>query len=276
MSFKSDSGNETSAASQVVLSELKEGVLWLTLNRPERLNAVSKPMYDLLCQLLDEAEANTQVRAVVLTGAGRAFCVGADMKAHGAGTRTAYERREYLRGEQEVCRRLFNLAKPVISAVNGYALGAGAELALAADFMLMRDTALWGLPETGLGTFIGGGISWLLPARLGLAKAKELVLLGERLNGEQALAMGLVQRSFTADSEQAFQQQVQDFALQLTSKAPISMALAIQQLNSAGQRSFDDALIAELEGMMFCSTTQDWQEGVDAFAEKRAPKFIGQ
>lgn len=274
MSFNSSSTQEA-VDNQPVLSQLREGVLWLTLNRPERLNAVSKPMYDLLCQLLDEAEANTQVRAVVLTGAGRAFCVGADMKTHGAATRTPYERREYLRGEQEVCRRLFNLKKPVISAVNGFALGAGAELALAADFMLMRDTAQWGLPETSLGAFIGGGISWLLPARLGLAKAKELVLLGERLNGEQALASGLAQRCFKADSEEIFQQQVQEFALQLASKAPISMALAIQQLNSAGQRSFDDALIAELEGMMFCSTTQDWQEGVDAFAEKRTPNFIG-
>jgi len=274
MSFKPASDNKKNFA--VVLSELKEGVLWLTLNRPERLNAVSKPMYDLLCQLLDKAEADNQVRAIVLTGAGRAFCAGADMKAHSAGTRTPFERREYLRGEQEVCRRLFNHPKPVISAVNGFALGAGAELALAADFMLMRDTAQWGLPETGLGAFIGGGISWLLPARLGLAKAKELVLLGERLNGSQALAMGLAQRCYTADSEQDFQQQVQAFALQLAAKAPLSMALAIQQLNLAGQRSFDDALIAELEGMMFCSTTQDWQEGVDAFTEKRQPRFTGQ
>lgn len=275
MSFESYSDAVIKLANKVVLSELKEGVLWLTLNRPERLNAVSKPMYDQLCDLLDAAEANPEVRVIVLTGAGRAFCVGADMKTHGEGVRTPYERREYLRGEQEVCRRLFNLPKPVISAVNGYALGAGAELALAADFMLMKDTAQWGLPETGLGAFIGGGISWLLPARIGLTKAKELVLLGERLNGEQALAMGLAQGSLTADSEAEFQQKVQDFALKLAAKAPISMALAIQQLNTASQKSFDDALTAELEGMMFCSTTQDWQEGVDAFAEKRTPKFIG-
>ncbi|SFX10872.1 enoyl-CoA hydratase/isomerase family protein [Marinospirillum alkaliphilum] len=261
---------------QPVLSELKDGVLWITLNRPQRLNAVSKPLYDRLCELLDEAERSAEVRVVVLTGAGRAFCVGADMKAHGEGTRTAFERREYLRGEQEVCRRLFELSRPVVAAVNGYALGAGAEMALAADFLLMKADAQWGLPETGIGAFIGGGVSWLLPARVGLGKARELVMLGERLDGRQALAMGLAHRCLDAADTADFQQQVQAFALQLASKAPLSMALAKQHLNRAAQRGFEDALVAELEGMMFCSTTRDWQEGVDAFAEKRQPVFTGQ
>jgi enoyl-CoA hydratase len=266
----------SSDAANTVLADLREGgVLWITLNRPERLNAVSKPLYDRLCWLLDQAEQNPDVRVVVLTGAGRAFCVGADMKAHAEGTRTAFEKREYLRGEQEVCRRLFELRKPVVAAVNGYALGAGAELALAADFMLMQSTAIWGLPETSIGAFIGGGVSWLLPARVGLTKAKELVMLGERINGVQALSIGLAQRCFEAADSQDFQQQVQAFALQLASKAPISMMLAKQQLNRAGQQNFEDALTAELEGMMFCTTTRDWQEGVDAFAAKRTPVFTG-
>ncbi len=257
-----------------LLVEQQESVLWLKINRPHRLNAVSQALYDQLCGALDQAEKNADIRCVVLTGVGRAFCVGADMKAHAAG-RTAFERREYLRGEQAVCQRLFDLPKPVVAAVNGYALGAGAEMALAADFMLMQAEAQWGLPEISIGAFIGGGVSWLLPARVGLARAKALVMLGERISAPQAVELGLAQRCIAASSAEAFAAEVQAFALQLASKAPLSMALAKQHLNRAGQRHFEDALVAELEGMMFCSSTRDWQEGVDAFSQKRAPRFSG-
>ncbi|SFB85098.1 enoyl-CoA hydratase [Marinospirillum celere] len=260
---------------QPVLAEMKDEVLWLTLNRPERLNAVNQAVYTALCEQLDAARERSDVRALVLTGAGRAFCVGADMKAHAEGTRTAYEKREYLRGEQEVCRRLVEYPKPIVAAVNGYALGAGAELAVAADFLLMKSDALWGLPETSIGAFIGGGISWLLPQRVGMTQAKELVLLGEKITGDQAVHLGLAHRSLVAEGLDSFHQQVQEFARRLAKQAPLSMALAKQQLNLAGQRSLTDALTAELEGMMFCSSTEDWQEGVNAFTEKRNPVFSG-
>lgn len=258
-----------------VKAEINQGVLWLTLNRPERLNAVNQAVYDALSRQLDLAQNDASIRVVVLTGAGRAFCVGADMKAHAEASRTAYEKREYLRGEQEVCRRLVNYPKPVIAAVQGYALGAGAELAVAADFLLMKSDAQWGLPETGIGAFVGGGISWLLPQRVGMTLARELVMLGEKISGERALALGLAHRSWATENLDDFYQQVQAFALQLAKQAPLSMQLAKQQLNLSAERNFSDALTAELEGMMFCTTTQDWQEGVNAFVEKRDPVFIG-
>src|SRR5699024_2299425 len=126
------------------------------------------------------------VRAILLTGEGRAFCAGADLKAHKAG-RTPFDRRQYLQGEQALCRRLQSIDKPVVAAVNGYAIGAGAEMAIAADFIVMAASAEIGLPEIGIGNFVGGGVTHLLPRLVGLAKARELIFLGERIDSAEAL-----------------------------------------------------------------------------------------
>lgn len=256
---------------KTILYEVQDEVANIQFNRPERLNAVVRQLYDDLNAALDAAEADAAVRVVLLSGAGRAFCVGADLKEHKTG-RTAFERREYLRGEQSVCKRLNQLSKPVVAAVHGYALGAGAEMAVAADFILMSQSARIGFPEIGLGTFLGGGVTALLPRLVGLAKARELVFLGERISADEAVAIGLASRVFP---DTQFPGAVRDFAAQLARKAPFSMQLAKEQLNQAAERPFNATLTAELEGMMFCSTTSDWQEGVDAFAEKRTPLFKG-
>src|SRR5690554_2710132 len=122
-------------AYQTVIYQKAEGVAEIHFNRPQRLNAVTQQLYDELNAALSQAEADTDVRVIILTGQGRAFCVGADLKEHKQG-RTAFDRRQYLQGQQIVCKRLMQMQTPVIAAVNGYALGAGAELALAADFLL--------------------------------------------------------------------------------------------------------------------------------------------
>ena len=256
---------------QAILYDARDGIAEIRLNRPHRLNAVTQELYDQLNEALGKAEADIDVRVVLLTGEGRAFCVGADLKAHKAG-RTAFDRRQYLQGEQIVCKRLLELSKPVIAAVNGYALGAGAEIAIASDFLVMAESAQIGLPEIGIGTFLGGGVTWLLPRLVGLAKARELVFLGERVRGEEAVRIGLANRSF---ADEGFIDAAREFATQVASKAPFSMQLAKEQLNFAAEGTLDAALRAELEGMMFVGTTKDWQEGVDAFAEKRKPVFKG-
>ncbi|APR04302.1 enoyl-CoA hydratase/isomerase family protein [Thauera chlorobenzoica] len=257
---------------ETLLYELRDGVAEIRFNRPQRLNAVTRQLYDELDAALSRAEAERDARVVLLSGEGRAFCVGADLKEHKVG-RTAFDRRQYLKGEQDVCKRLLELQKPVIAAVNGYALGAGAEMAIAADFVLMAESAQIGLPEISIGNFLGGGVTWLLPRLVGLAKARELVFLGERIKGEEAVRIGLASRVF---ADEGFLDAARGFARKVAGKAPFSMQLAKAQLNRSAERTLDACLTAELEGMMFVGTTRDWQEGVDAFAEKRAPVFRGQ
>ncbi|WP_313950723.1 enoyl-CoA hydratase/isomerase family protein [Accumulibacter sp.] len=256
---------------ETIIYQASGGIAEIRLNRPERLNAVTQELYDELNAALAVAEADGDVRVVLLTGEGRAFCVGADLKAHKAG-RTAFDRRQYLRGEQIVCRRLLLLSKPVIAAVNGFALGAGAEMAIASDFLLMAESAQIGLPEISIGTFLGGGVTYLLPRLVGLAKARELVFLGERIKGDEAVRIGLANRVLP---DEGFLDAAREFAGRIAGKAPLSMQLAKEQLNMAAERTLDAALTAELEGMTFVGTTQDWQEGIDAFAEKRLPIFKG-
>ena len=256
---------------ETILYDLREGIAEIRLNRPQRLNAVTQQLYDELNVALSCAEAEREARVVLISGEGRAFCVGADLKEHKVG-RSAFDRRQYLKGEQDVCQRLVNMKKPVIAAVNGFALGAGAEIAIAADFVLMAESAQIGLPEVSIGNFLGGGVTWLLPRLVGLAKARELAFLGERIKGEEAVRIGLANRVF---ADENFLESAREFALKLASKAPLSMELAKQQLNLSAERTLDACLCAELEGMMFVGTTRDWQEGVDAFAEKRVPIFKG-
>ena len=258
---------------ETIIYSLSNGIAEIRFNRPDRLNAVTGKLYEEFNAALSVAEADRDARVVLITGEGRAFCVGADLKEHKAGTRSAFDRRQYLQGEQIVCKRLLHLKKPVVAAVNGYALGAGAEMALASDFILMAESAQIGLPEISIGNFLGGGVTWLLPRLVGLAKARELVFLGERIKGAEAERIGLANRVLP---DEGFLEAARAFAAKVASKAPLSMQLAKEQLNLSAERTLDACLTAELEGMTFVGTTRDWQEGVDAFAEKRSPVFKGE
>ncbi|MFQ5840658.1 MAG: enoyl-CoA hydratase/isomerase family protein [Candidatus Methylomirabilales bacterium] len=255
-----------------VLYSKDDQIARIRFNRPQRLNAVSQAMYGALEACFAGAGADPEVRAIVLTGEGRAFSVGADLKAHGEGERTAAEKRAYVWTGQRACAVIRDCPKPVIAAVNGYALGAGAEMALSCDFVIMAEEAEMGFPEVGIGTFVGGGLTSILPRLVGLNRAKELILLGERFAGRQAADMGLILKAVPLER---LEEEVGAFAARLVSKAPISVRLAKEQLNRNPLLDLKTAMVCEAEALLACMASEDWAEGLRAFAERRAPRFRG-
>lgn len=256
---------------QTILYSIKDNIAEIRFNRPDRLNAVISKLYEETLEALECAAKDNNVRCIIITGEGRAFCVGADLKEHKKGERTDEEKVEYLKLANTVCQCLYTHPKIIIAAVNGYALGAGFEIALSSDFILMKDTAEVGLPEVSIGTYMGGAVTHILPRIVGLSKARELIFTGERINGEKAYAMNLAARVF---SDEAFDAGVLEFSTKASSKAPISMTFAKRHLNDAAEE-YSDRLDSELSAIRTCMDSEDWQEGIDAFSEKRTPIFKG-
>jgi enoyl-CoA hydratase len=184
---------------ETLICNKHEAYVEIRFNRPHRLNAVVERLYDELIAALRQAETDPDVRAVLLAGEGRAFCVGADMKEHGDGERTPLQRRQYLQLGNDACETIFRLKKPVVAAINGYALGAGAEMACSCDFVFMAESAKIGFPEVSIGTCVGGGVTQFLPRLVGLAKARELIFTGTKIDGIEAARIGLALRAVTDD-----------------------------------------------------------------------------
>lgn len=265
---------------ETVIYEREEQVGIIRLNRPERMNAVIEPMYLDLQTVVDEVAKDPKVHVLILTGTAwqrdgkvkQAFCAGADLKEHAAGTRTLWQKREYIMLAHETTRRLHDLKKPVIAVVNGPARGAGTEMALNCDFLFMADEASLAFTETGLGTFVGGGVTRHLTRLVGMQQAKYLVYSGEVLGGQQAVASGLALRSFPIDD---LLQESMSFAHRLSKRAPISLAFAKELIQAAPGRDLQTVLLAEAEAILACMNTADWHEGIASFAEKREPVFEG-
>jgi len=255
----------------------------LTLSRPKRLNAVSGPLYESLLGEVRRLGSDRDVRVIVLTGEGRAFCVGADLKDHGARSTSSGEqtegdavpewRRRYVRLGQLANLAIQRCPKPVVAAVNGHAIGAGLELALSCDLLVVASDAKLRFPEVGLGTFVGGGVTYTLPQRVGAGRAKELLLLGRVFSGDDAVALGLANESGDAD-------RVLDRALgiadELARKAPVSMRHAKRLINRSLHDQARRSLALEADALLECMKTRDWLEGIAAFAEGRPPDFVGE
>ena len=264
------SRGERLAYMPTVLVSRSESVVTLTLNRPERLNAVSADLYRVLIDELIAAERDSEIRCVILTGRGRAFCVGADLKAHNSGHRTPEERARYVGLGQQVCEQIQTMATPVVAAVNGYALGAGGEMAISADFMIVARDAQLGFPEVGLGTYVGGGVTHRLPRLIGLRRATDLLILGDRFTGAQAHEWGL---SYAAVAGEDVLVAAHELADLLAAKAPLSLA----RMKAALRRNdpLAVALADESRELLALMGTRDWAEGVAAFADRRTPVFEG-
>lgn len=254
-------------------------------------------MYEMMEAELARIAADFETRVVVVTGTGRAFCSGADLKAHrdeaptvdgnrvhidtgervSRGVRAApaasmRRRRAYIDTGQRVFRAFQTLPQPVVAAVNGHAIGAGCELALSCDFLIVAEEAKLRMPEVALGTSIGGGTAYTLRRRIGHARAAELILMGRYFTPEEAGAWGLANQVLPAEEVLPA---ALDLAGQLARNAPISMRLAKRLLDRAESVDPDEALRLEAEALFTCMASEDWREGLAAFAQKRDPIYRG-
>jgi enoyl-CoA hydratase len=247
-----------------VIAELRDGVLNLELNRPERLNAVSEELYrDLISAIREVPDSETRV--VILSGRGRAFCAGADLKAHASG-RTEEEQREYIKLATEACERLITLSVPVICAVQGYAIGAGAELALCGDFLIVSEDVSLGFPEASLGTYVGGGVTWTLPRLVGLGRASELLMLGRRISGLDAAAIGLASEAVEAEK---LIDLARDYADRLRAQSPLSLAYIKQHIREGANSDLRTSLHEEENALRECMQSPEWARSVSAFQAGR-------
>ena len=255
-----------------ILATRDGALLTLTLHRPHRLNAVNLPLYERLVAELEGAERDAAVRCAVLTGSGRAFCAGADLKAHAETPMTGERRERYVRTAQRANHLMQTMGTPVVAAVNGHAIGAGLELALSADFAIVAEEAKLRLPEIALGTFLGGGVVYTLAERVGVLKARELIYLGDFFSGAEAARMGVVNRALPAEEVVPA---ARELATRLARRAPIPLAEAKRLIGPAGNLSREQALARERAALEEIFRTDDWAEGVAAFREGRAPDYRG-
>lgn len=225
-------------------------VATIHLNRPERLNAVDAALPAELATALRRAAAEG-VRAIVLAGRGRAFCAGHDLKEPPA-VETVEQTRTRLEEIQDVTRLIRRFPGVVVAAVHGYALGAGAEFALCCDVVVAGEDAAFGFPEVGVGLSVTGGISVLLPALVGWARAKELLLLGERVSGPQAAAMGLVARCVPAGTHE---EAALDVARRIADRPATSVSLAKQVLDHGLGADLETAMTREVEHAVLTSVS---------------------
>ncbi len=245
------------------------GVVTVTLNRPAKKNAITVRMWEELLATFREVGASDEDRVMVLTGAGGAFCGGADLWAPGGPPRHGLAK---MRQVGTVCQALHDLPQPTIAKVAGVAAGAGANLALGCDLVVCADDARFSQIFAKRGLTVDAGGSWLLPRLIGLAKAKELAFFAEMLTAEQADRFGLVNRVLPRDQLDAF---VDDWAARLAGGPPIALAQTKRLLNGSFQMSMDEALAAEAASQTVNFATKDTAEAIEAFVAKREPSFRG-
>jgi 2-(1,2-epoxy-1,2-dihydrophenyl)acetyl-CoA isomerase len=264
-------------STDTVLSDLTDGVLTITLNRPEAANAVRPEDRDALIALLASADADEGVRVVVLRANGKHFCSGADVgslaerRAHGE-KRVLEPTKRIMNGAQRLVAAVLDCNKPVIAAVHGAATGLGAHLVYASDLVIAGENAYFAESFVKRGLVVDGGGCYLLPRRIGMQKAKEMAFFGERLTAADALALGLVNRVVSADD---FDATVSDFAGRLASAPTTAIAFTKRLLNDSLDTDRSGAFVAEAMAQELQSYSHDSKEGVQAFVEKRPTEFTG-
>lgn len=248
--------------------EVNGHIAKITINRPEALNALNSEVLDELNLLLDEVRANKELRVAILTGEGRSFVAGADIKE--MSTLSAIEGKEFGNKGLSVFRKLETLPIPVIAAINGFALGGGCELAMSCDFRIASDKALFGQPEVGLGITPGFAGTQRLQRLVGQGYAKYLIYTANNIKADKAYEIGLVQEVVEADK---LDETVQKLAEKIASNAPVAVRASKEAINVGAQVDIDSALKVEenLFGLTF--STEDQKTGMNAFINKEKAEF---
>ncbi|QQS34387.1 MAG: enoyl-CoA hydratase/isomerase family protein [Acidobacteriota bacterium] len=255
---------------ETITLEKRGKVAVITINRPDKLNALNSKVHAEGIAALDELRRDDDVVVVVLTGSGqKAFIAGADISEF-EGQTPVTQRSQF----QE--RTLFNsidiFPKPIIAMVNGFCLGGGNELALACDIRICSDNAKFGQPEINLGIIPGGGGTQRLTRLIGEGRSMEMNLTGDMIDAETALKFGLVNHVYPADQ---LETETMKMAEKISEKAPIALRLAKEAVKFASRSNLDEGLRREVDLFAICFSTEDKQEGVSAFLEKRKPVFKG-
>jgi enoyl-CoA hydratase/carnithine racemase len=254
-----------------VLYEKKGGVAYVTVNRPKVLNALNTPTWKDLRTAFEDARDDATIRGAILTGAGdRAFIAGADISE--LAQATGFEAEQSSRFGQGVLDLIENLGKPVIAAVNGFALGGGCETAMACTVRLAVETAKFGQPEVTLGLVPGGGGTQRLPRLVGKGRALQLILSGEMISAQEAFRIGLVNEILPAPELIA---RAETILKKIAANAPIAVKLALEATNKGMETSQGEGLLLEASYFGLCAATEDKKEGTSAFLEKRVPRFNG-
>lgn len=257
---------------QVVLTERRGPVVVLTLNRPDKMNALSFPTLLMLREAIESVRFDAEVRALVITGAGdKSFSAGADLKERA--TMTPVQVKEFIRTIRDTFTAIEDLGKPVIAAVNGVALGGGTELALACDIRLAADTATLGLTETGLGIIPGAGGTQRLPRLVGKGKAKELIFTARKVSAAEAKEIGLVEQVYPADR---LMDEAVAMANQIAQNGPVAVEQAKYAINAGFETDLKTGLLFESRAYDVIIPTKDRLEGLAAFREKRKPVYVGE
>ena len=253
-----------------ILCTEKEGIFRIVLNRPESLNSLVISMIDELINALDYAAESKDIRVIVLAGAGKAFSAGGDLET--IKSSNALSLRDYVEKIGGIIKLMSAIEKPIIAEVSGVAVGSGCNLAIAADIVIAGEKARFGQGFLPLGFVNDGGGTYLMPRLIGLRKAKEIILTGKMLNAEEAEKIGLITKVVKVEE---LESAVMEMAQQLAASAPRALGFSKLLLNRSSAIDLNEALAFEAYIQGICAQTNDHKEGLDAFANKRSPKFSG-
>jgi enoyl-CoA hydratase len=250
--------------------EIHDGILMIIINRVEKLNALNFKTLDEIREAIQDAYDNSEVRSVIITGAGeKAFVAGADITEFTQVDEV--NARKFAENGQEIFALIESCPKPVIAAVNGYALGGGCELALACHMRIASDNAKFGLPEVTLGILPGYGGTQRLTHLVGKGRAFEIIMTGEMISAQDAYRLGLVNHVTTKEELIPKCKQILGIVMQ---RAPLAIAQIVECVNAAFKKE-EDGFQAEANSFLICVKSEDFREGVNAFLEKRKPEFKG-